>query len=446
MIDISIIVPTHNRRELLKELLVALGLQTKGKLAFEVIIVADGCQDGTKELLACNEYAFPVSLVELPGVGPSLARNAGAKHARADLLLFLDDDVIPTPNLVDAHARAHHLDGDRVVLGPYPPLPIRTPDLFRQFMQNWWKAHFARLASPGHKFRYSDLLTGNLSISRTVWERIGGLDPQFSRAREDIELGIRLMRAGIPFHFEPAALGWHYEHLTTTQRAGLRRKKEEGRSDARLLAKYPELAPLLETDRISRRRGILRRSVSYVVCKAGAGDTAIETLGLWLVNVMEKLGVVAWRNRVERLLKRYFYLRGALEGFATLTTPYQPKPYCASAVPTLDVDLRAGISLAEEILSEQRPCAARIFFGPHQVCDLPYMPASEPWDGKHLRPYLAKHAAKQLIPLLIEDKEGGASQDWRLHSSLNWIGATGYWPQVFENKLQWMSIGSSGSD
>jgi glycosyltransferase involved in cell wall biosynthesis len=126
-------------------------------------------------------------LVELPGRGPALARNRGAELARAPLLLFLDDDVEPLGGWLAAHVEQHERSPGGAVIGSYPPLPTRGGE-FRRVVRHWWMQHFDELERPGHRFAFSDLLTGNISMSRAV-ERA-------RRPRSAFPPGTRGLRAG----------------------------------------------------------------------------------------------------------------------------------------------------------------------------------------------------------------------------------------------------------
>jgi GT2 family glycosyltransferase len=93
--QISVIVPTHNRRVLLLRLLDSLLRQTLCADDYEVIVVCDGATDGTAEQVRtlCREHSR-LHLVEQPQRGPAVARNAGARIAQGRYLAFTDDDCI----------------------------------------------------------------------------------------------------------------------------------------------------------------------------------------------------------------------------------------------------------------------------------------------------------------------------------------------------------------
>src|SRR5438105_538751 len=101
--EVSIIVPTYNRLPSVERLLTALGEQTHPAAQFEVIVVDDGSTDGTPERLETLYPAFSLRLLRQQHQGPAQARNLGVSHALADLVLFLDDDVVPAVDLVEVH-------------------------------------------------------------------------------------------------------------------------------------------------------------------------------------------------------------------------------------------------------------------------------------------------------------------------------------------------------
>ena len=115
----SVVVPTYNRCDRLRRVLGALADQTLPRDSFEVIVVSDGSTDGTDEYLRGGQTPVDVVAVTQPNSGPGPARNAGVERARGDLVVFVDDDVVAEPDLVEQHVRSHeHDDGRLVVIGP----------------------------------------------------------------------------------------------------------------------------------------------------------------------------------------------------------------------------------------------------------------------------------------------------------------------------------------
>ncbi len=202
--------PTYNRLQQLRQVLAGLEAQTHPLANFEVIIVSDGSTDGTDAYLATLQTPLTVVPVTQANAGPAAARNRGVAAARSELVLFLDDDVVPTPGLVSEHLRMHEQHGDRVVvLGP-----MLIPDDF--YLSPWVRWEQKMLEK-----QYGDMLggkwtptarqfyTGNASLRRQHLLDAGGFDPAFRRA-EDVELAYRLADAGLGFVFTPEAVGYHY--------------------------------------------------------------------------------------------------------------------------------------------------------------------------------------------------------------------------------------------
>ena len=95
---------------------------------YEVIVVVDGSTDGTTEALRQLTTSFPLTVLEQPNRGRAAAVNHGAKVARGELLLILDDDMEADPRLLAEHDRSHR-EGADVVLG-HIPLHPDSPESF----------------------------------------------------------------------------------------------------------------------------------------------------------------------------------------------------------------------------------------------------------------------------------------------------------------------------
>jgi glycosyltransferase involved in cell wall biosynthesis len=120
MPTVSIVIPTYNRRPMV-ETVVRAALAQEG--VFEVLVLVDGSTDGTAEALrALGDAAEVLRVEERPNSGLVGARIEGVKAARGDVVLLLDDDVVPAPGLAAGHAR-HHSVGERLVVLGYMPVP-----------------------------------------------------------------------------------------------------------------------------------------------------------------------------------------------------------------------------------------------------------------------------------------------------------------------------------
>jgi GT2 family glycosyltransferase/peptidoglycan/xylan/chitin deacetylase (PgdA/CDA1 family) len=257
MTRISVVIPTFERRDTVVRTVAALARQEERD--FEVVVVVDGSTDGTAAALRRLEPGFDLRVFEQPNAGRAAAVNAGAEAAVGELLVFLDDDMAADPRLLVEHERSHR-EGADVVLGDIPLDPDSPRNLLSWGVGWWAAARRQRLSEPGAEIRIDDLLTGQMSISRTAFAAVGGFDVSFTRdglfGGEDIDLGYRLREAGYRLVFNPAAISRQYYDVGPVQY--LDRACEAGRSDRELVAKHPELADRLDASpRFTTRRSRL---------------------------------------------------------------------------------------------------------------------------------------------------------------------------------------------
>lgn len=117
-------------------------------------------------------------------------------------MLFLDDDVVPAPDLINEHLRWHAEHPNRVVLGTM----ITPPDVRLLPWVAWEQAmlekQYRAMTSGIWPATARQFYTGNTSLSRQLILDVGGFDERFRRA-EDIELAYRLAKLGVEFVFAP---------------------------------------------------------------------------------------------------------------------------------------------------------------------------------------------------------------------------------------------------
>jgi peptidoglycan/xylan/chitin deacetylase (PgdA/CDA1 family) len=236
----SVVIPTHDRRELVVRNVQALADQTDRD--FEVIVVIDGSTDGTAAALRTRDLPFPLTVLEQPNSGAAAARNAGAAAATGEILLFLDDDMEPDPELLAEHDRSHRGRAD-LVLGDLPLHPDSPRSVLSEGVGTWARARRERLqAAP--EVPLADLLTGQMSIRRELFQHLGGFDVAFTRdgafGGEDVDFGYRVLKAGCRVEFNPAAVS--RQLFDVDPAVYLRREYDAGRSAQELAAKHPERA------------------------------------------------------------------------------------------------------------------------------------------------------------------------------------------------------------
>jgi len=364
---ISVVTPTHNRRDSVVRLLDRLRDGSYPHAEFEVIVVADGCVDDTVAVLRAASYPFPLQVLEQsPGRGAATARNRGAAAASGAILIFIDDDIEPLPTLLAAHAAAHADAGEAlVVIGA--PIPVRTPESDFQHIAvwGWWEQQFEQMRLPGHRFTYDEVFSGILSMPAALFSAVGGFEVALNSCRDDSELGLRLIRGGARISYSREAGGYHHE---MRDRARLiLRKRAEGRADVLLARKYPDLWWTLRLSHSAGHSLPLRFLHRAARTMPRLGDAVAGLLARSLGPLEHFRLRNTWRQ-VHAGVMYYAYWRGAMEslasdgdGTAALAElarrgddPTQWHP-----LKQIDLDLADGLEAAESRLATGRsgkPC------------------------------------------------------------------------------------------
>ena len=209
----TVVVPTYNRSASLLVTLAGLARQ-EGAADWEVVIVSDGSTDDTASVVQAFAATapFPVRFYEQTNAGPARARNRGVAEARGEIIIFVDDDVEPSPQFVARHVAHHDAETSVAVVAPMRPDPLRRGDepvwvgwehamLGRQYTA-WATGEWAGVGA--HHF-----YTGNASVRREPFLAVGGFNETFGR-QEDVELAVRLeTERGTRFRFDAEAFGTH---------------------------------------------------------------------------------------------------------------------------------------------------------------------------------------------------------------------------------------------
>jgi glycosyltransferase involved in cell wall biosynthesis len=198
--DISVIVPTFNRADRLTLLLGDLVRQRAPGLRYEVIVVDNRSTDHTAIAVARCAAADPrVRYLRELRPGASCARNAGIAAAQAPILAFIDDDVRPHDDWIDAIHRAFAADPDLDCLGGRiePRWPAPVPRWLTSAHWGPLALQMGRGRSPVIDRTHASacLVTANFACRASVFRELGGFSPAFLRD-EDREFNLRMWRAG----------------------------------------------------------------------------------------------------------------------------------------------------------------------------------------------------------------------------------------------------------
>ncbi len=225
--SISVVVCTHNGARTLHDCLA--GLAAMSYPDFEVILVDDGSTDAT--VAVASEY--DVTVISTPNRGLSASRTLGAKRARGEIVAYLDDDAWPDPDWLFHLAWAFQTTGHAVIGGPNIPPEDDEPIAF--CVAN-------APGGPVHVLLTDDLAEHvpgcNLAVRRERLLAIGGFDPRFRAAGDDVDFCWRIQDQGWTVGFAPGAMVWH--HRRNSLKAFWRQQKGYGKAEALLEAKWPD--------------------------------------------------------------------------------------------------------------------------------------------------------------------------------------------------------------
>lgn len=225
----SVIVCTRDGRSRIASCLTAIA-KMDGQ-PFETIVVDDGSTDGTSELVAGK---FPdVRLISIPPSGLSAARNIGADAAIGEILAFTDDDCEPDHEWLIRLDRAFLDPEISAAGGPNLPPPARNE---REAVIR------AAPGAPSHVLlddtRAEHLPGCNIAVRHAAFAAVGGFDPVFRTAGDDVDFCWRLSEAGFRLAFVSGAFVWHWRRPSML--TFLKQQLGYGKAEKLLLAKHPE--------------------------------------------------------------------------------------------------------------------------------------------------------------------------------------------------------------
>ena len=236
--EISVVVPTYNRCRIVLRTLETLFAQTVSPSRFELVVVVDGSTDDTAVALKKLHPACGFQIIEQENRGLAGARNSGYKTAQSELILFLDDDMLCDPELLEAHLDAHKEMQDIAGFGAIFLSPESPPSLAAQcFNREIGSSHIRRKANPNLAWELRECIFSNTSLLRRKLESLEGFDEAF-RMREDLEFGIRLFQTNTRPLPIPRATA--YQYYNKTHMDLIRDAKAFAEADFLLAQKHPK--------------------------------------------------------------------------------------------------------------------------------------------------------------------------------------------------------------
>jgi len=319
---ISIVISTHNRRPLLRDVLESL-LADEG--TSEIVIVVDGSRDGSHELLEEMANADPrIKPLSIENRGKMGAKQVGVEAASGEFVLLFDDDQIADEGLASGHLKAqlNHPPGT-VVVGYVPtPVPERRPGSFT-----------AELYARAYEFRCEEyernpaailrnLMTGNLSLRRSDCLRVGLSSPSYTaRYHADRDFGLRCLEAGLTATFDRTLSGTHLYDRSPD--AFFSDARDQGRGTAYMHQLHGDVLGPLD-DEVLTRNLPFAAHVMVVANRREAVRRVVEPGLRAGVRISGAFRLFGLEKRLAQVVRRTEFQRGILEAERTPLRPPDP--------------------------------------------------------------------------------------------------------------------------
>jgi GT2 family glycosyltransferase len=224
---VSVVVCSYNSERTMEACLASLELLDYPD--YEVIVVNDGSTDGTLEIAERFPYC---RIISQPNKGLSVARNVGAEAATGEIVAYTDSDCVADPDWLTYLVGKMEASNLAACGGPNFPPPEDS------------LVPAAVAVSPGGPTHVlisdevAEHIAGcNMAFRREVLLELGGFDPTYRAAGDDVDICWRFQDAGHAIGFSPAAIVWHYRRNTV--QAYLNQQRGYGKAEALVYAKHP---------------------------------------------------------------------------------------------------------------------------------------------------------------------------------------------------------------
>jgi len=205
VMNVSVVIPTYNRKLILEKCLIALEKQalTKNISNYEIVVVDDGSTDGTPSWIRKNSHIFPhVVLYEQDHGGAALGRNLGVMKSKYEIIIFIDSDLIVLENFLACHVNKLSSSWKKNNQKCFTYGSVINTSNFKNPENEMFKLT---------DISFAYFATGNVAISKELLLNVGLFDTSFSLyGWEDLELGERLKKIGTKLVKCPEAIGFHW--------------------------------------------------------------------------------------------------------------------------------------------------------------------------------------------------------------------------------------------
>jgi glycosyltransferase involved in cell wall biosynthesis len=309
--SIAVIVPTYNRGHALEAILRPL---IDDPTARELIVVIDGSTDDSLQVVqALAARDRRVRALPIANSGEMAAREAGAREADSEIVLFLDDDVLAEPGLVAGHAARHAEGVADLVLG-YMPVELAARPSPKDFATRIYAREYEGRCQVYEQDPVSvvrELWAGNFSMRREACLAVGMPNPRYTaRYHPDRDFGLRCLEAGLTGVFDRSLRARHLHSRALP--AFVRDARSQGA--ARVLMQELHAGRVPAVTGVEFERGLPAPAAHLVRLgrrrRASAALSGTLTFG---VRATGRLGIWPAQLTAARLLRRVEQQRGAID-------------------------------------------------------------------------------------------------------------------------------------
>lgn len=330
---VSVIVPTFRRPDVLATTLDALLEQSYPRHLYEIIVVDDASDLETDSLVRSLAAGSP-RLAYLPQThnGAASARNHGARAARGDLLLFVDDDIVLPADGLERLVRSMAELGPCCLNGRWEFTDAMQAELaatsfgrFRLKVERWVKDGLP-MRRLDERYAEVEVLTAcNLMVPTIDFWRIGGFDESFPAAGyEDQEFSLRARALGYRLIYDPTVTCWHNDRRLTRD-AFLERQRRGAMTAALMWVKHPSYfeghrALIRENDETRLREPfrLTGKKIAKSVLASRPGISALKAATDLLERIAPSTRLL---ERLYWVLVGLYLFRGVREGIARFSRP-----------------------------------------------------------------------------------------------------------------------------
>jgi len=280
ILKISLIIPTYNGEAKLPSLFASLEQQEGDD--FEIIVVVDGSSDQSLEFLQFKRRngQFPnLQIISQTNKGRAGARNVGARSAKGEILLFLDDDMALSSGVVMAHVAHHMQNCDSILVGNQLENPKLAASDFQRYKAALSSKWMSNLATNKQVISNPFITAAHFSIQKLLFQKVGMFDESLTDA-EDFDFAVRAQSAKVPIYFDPSLVGWHMEVYSCKSFILRQRQYTQAAKHLYRLRNNESYIPPVETISLWRRKllGIFAHSAWVSIIDSGKMEVVPEFL------------------------------------------------------------------------------------------------------------------------------------------------------------------------